>query len=184
MQLNQVDKATTYLARFARLIRALLESSKNNVVSFHKDLETLQLYLQLEQFRAGNKFSYDLQADEELVNGDYKIPPLIVQPFVENAIHHGLLNKENGDRRLVINARLQGDFIQYTIWDNGIGRAKGLEIKKRNRPEHRSYGIQITMDRLQLHNRDEKENGILITDLSENGVATGTRVEVMIRINH
>lgn len=183
MQTNQADKATTYLARFARLIRSVLENSKNNVVPFHKDLEALQLYLQLEQFRAGNKFSYEVHADEELINGDYKIPPLIVQPFVENAIQHGLLNKETGDRKLLINARLQGDFIQYSISDNGVGRVKGMEIKERNRPEHRSYGMQITTERLQLHNRNGSEDDIVITDLSDDGLSNGTRIEVRIKID-
>lgn len=183
MQTNQADKATTYLTRFARLIRSVLENSKDNVVPFHKDLETLQLYLQLEQFRAGNKFSYEVHADEELINGDYKVPPLIVQPFVENAIQHGLLNKETGDRQLLINARLQGNFIQYTICDNGVGRVKGLEIKNRNRPEHRSYGMQITTERLQLHNRNGSENDIVITDLASDGSSNGTRIEVRIKID-
>lgn len=184
MQTNQADKATTYLNRFAKLIRALLENSKNNVVSFHKDLETLTLYLQMEQFRAGNKFSFDLQADQELVNGDYKIPPLIVQPFVENAIQHGLLNRELGERKLKIEARLQGDYIQYRISDNGVGRTMAADIKKRNRPEHISYGIQITTERLQLHNHHTKEQDIIITDLYEQGKPAGTQVDVLIRIDH
>lgn len=183
MQTNQADKATTYLTRFGRLIRSVLENSKDNVVPFHKDLETLQLYLQLEQFRAGNKFSYEVHADEELINGDYKIPPLLVQPFVENAIQHGLLNKETGDRKLFINASLQGEFIQYSICDNGVGRVKGLEIKERNRPEHKSYGMQITTERLQLHNRNGIENDIVITDLSDNGLSNGTKIEVRIKID-
>jgi LytS/YehU family sensor histidine kinase len=183
MQTNQADRATTYLTRFARLIRSVLENSKNNVVPFHKDLETLQLYLQLEQFRAGNKFSYELHADEELINGDYKVPPLIVQPYIENAIHHGLLNKESGDRRLFIDASVKGDFIHYIIRDNGVGRVRGLEIKKRNRPEHRSYGMQITIERLQLHNGNGIENDILITDLAGNGSSGGTQIEVRVKID-
>ena len=181
MQNNQADKATAYLASFARLIRSLLENSKNNVVPFHKDIETLQLYLHLERFRTGNKFSYDLQVDPELVNGDYKVPPLIVQPFVENAIQHGLLNKENGDRRLSISASLYNGFIKYIICDNGVGREKAGEIKSRNKPEHRSYGIRITAERLQLYNQNKKEEDIIITDLSEDGQANGTRIEVRVR---
>ena len=126
IQTNQPDKATTYLARFAKLIRSLLESSKNNLVPFYKDFETLQLYLELEQFRANNKFSYKLYADEELLQGDYKVPPLIIQPFVENAIHHGLMNKQHGERKLMVTASLKNNFIQYTISDNGVGRTKAM----------------------------------------------------------
>jgi ligand-binding sensor domain-containing protein/two-component sensor histidine kinase len=181
MQTNQADRATTYLNSFARLIRSVLENSKNNMVPFHKDIETLQLYLHLEQFRASNKFSYELKVDDELVNGDYKVPPLILQPFVENAIQHGLLNKQSGERRLSIHARLQDGFIQYIIADNGVGRVRAGEIKAMNRPEHKSYGIQITTERLQLHNQTEKGGDIVITDLSENGLANGTRIEVRIK---
>lgn len=181
MQTNQADKATTYLAMFARLIRSLLENSKNNVIPLHKDVETLQLYLDLELFRTSNKFSYDLQVDPELINGDYKVPPLIIQPFVENAIQHGLLNKQDGPRRLSIIASLHDGFIQYVICDNGVGREKAGEIKNRNKPEHKSYGILITAERLQLYNQNDQEKDIIITDLSEDGQAYGTRIEVRIR---
>jgi LytS/YehU family sensor histidine kinase len=181
MQTNQADKATAYLNSFARLIRSVLEYSKNNVVLFHKDLETLQLYLHLEQFRASNKFSYELLVDDELVNSDYKVPPLIVQPFVENAIQHGLLNKLDGERKLSITARLKEGFIQYIISDNGVGRAKASTIKSMNKPEHRSYGIQITTQRLHLHNQNGKAEDIIITDLSEDGIASGTRIEVRVK---
>jgi ligand-binding sensor domain-containing protein/two-component sensor histidine kinase len=181
MQTNQADKATAWLNSFARLIRSVLENSKNNMVPFHKDLETLQLYIHLEQFRTSNKFMYELQVDPELINGDYKVPPLIVQPFVENAIQHGLLNRQAGERKLSVHARLHDGFIQYIIRDNGVGRARAGEIKSLNRPEHRSYGIQITTERLQLHNQKGKGDDIVITDLSENGLASGTQIEVRVK---
>ena len=186
IQTHQPDKATTYLSRFAKLLRSLLESSKNNVVPFYKDFETLQLFLQLEKFRCNNKFSYTLQADEELLQGDYKVPPLIVQPFVENAIHHGLLNKETGQRHLSVKASLQNNFINYTIIDNGVGRVKALEIKKLNKPDQQSYGIQITTERIELHNKNnhlkDKANDILITDTVKDGIADGTQVQIRLKI--
>jgi len=182
IQTNQTDKATTYLARFAKLIRSLLESSKNNVVPFHKDFETLQLFLQLEQFRCNNKFVYDLQADDELINGDYKVPPLIIQPFVENAIHHGLLNKQTGERKLLVKASVENNFIRYIVQDNGVGRIKALEIKNLNRPEHQSYGIQISTERIHLYNQNKKTDDIFITDLVDEGRAVGTEVKVNLKI--
>ncbi len=186
IQTHQPDKATTYLSRFAKLLRSLLESSKNNVVPFYKDFKTLELFLQLEKFRCNNKFSYTLQADEELLQGDYKVPPLIVQPFVENAIHHGLLNKETGQRHLSVKASLQNNFINYTIIDNGVGRLKALEIKKLNKPDQQSYGIQITTERIDLHNKNnhlkDKANDILITDTIKDGMADGTQVQIRLKI--
>jgi ligand-binding sensor domain-containing protein len=182
IQTNQKEKATTYLAKFAKLIRSILDSSKNNVVLFQKDFESLQLYLQMEQFRCSNKFIYELKADEELLNSDYKLPPLIIQPFVENAILHGLLNKQNGDRKLIISAALENDTIKYTVTDNGVGRARAEEIKEINKPEHQSYGITITTERVHLYNQNGKSNDITITDLSDNGQPSGTKVEIRLKI--
>ena len=183
IQTNQPDKATTYLSRFAKLIRSVLESTKHNLVPFYKDFETLQLYIELEQFRFGNKFNYTVHADEELMEGDFKVPPLLVQPFVENAIHHGLMNKLKGERNLCINAYLQSDYIQYTIKDNGVGRIKALEIKRQNKPEHNSYGIEISSQRIQLHN-NRKNNNIIISDLMCNENPSGTEVAIKIKIDN
>lgn len=183
IQTNQKEKATVYLSRFAKLIRNVLDSSKNNVVSFQKDLESLQLYLQMEQFRCSNRFDYTINAGNELLQGDYKVPPLILQPFVENAIHHGLLNKETDDRKLEVTAAIKDDTICYTITDNGIGRKEAAKLKEINKPEHRSYGIQITEERLRLYNQ---ENGaaddLIITDLYKDGEVSGTKVEIRLAI--
>ncbi|HEY0731512.1 MAG TPA: histidine kinase, partial [Chitinophagaceae bacterium] len=127
---GNADKATVYLSRFARLIRLVLDSLKNNLVPFQKDFETMQLYLELEQFRCNHKFSYSLMADPDLQNGDYKVPPLIAQPFIENAIHHGLLNKSDDNRKLEIMASLVEGQIVYSITDNGIGRRKAAVLKE------------------------------------------------------
>ena len=181
IQTNQAEKATTCLARFAKLIRAVLDSSKNNLVPFQKDLDTLKLYLEMEQFRCNNKFLYELKVDDDLLEGDFKIPPMIIQPFIENAIHHGLLNKEASDRLLKINAELKDDHIVYSISDNGIGRKSAAIIKENNRPGQLSYGIQITRERIQLHNKNGIDEDLKITDLEENGVAKGTRA--VVRIN-
>jgi ligand-binding sensor domain-containing protein/putative methionine-R-sulfoxide reductase with GAF domain/anti-sigma regulatory factor (Ser/Thr protein kinase) len=181
IQTNQKDKATTYLARFAKLIRNVLDSSKNDTVSFQKDYETLELYLQMEQFRCNDKFTYELAAEDELLNSDYKVLPLIVQPFVENAIHHGLLNKLNKDRKLIVSAILENDYIKYTVIDNGVGRAKARQLNELNKPEHQSYGIDITKERIQLYNQTGENNNVTITDLFENNEPAGTRVEIRVK---
>ena len=180
VQTGQADKATTYLARFAKLVRGVLESSKNNLVPFQKDFETLGLYLELEQFRCNNKFSYQLTTAPALLHGDYKVPPLIIQPFIENAIHHGLLNKQDGDRQLTVTAQLNDEHIIYTITDNGIGRKMATELKEINRPGQQSYGIDITKDRIKLHNKNSKTNDVQITDLEQEGIALGTKVLISI----
>ncbi|HEY0678874.1 MAG TPA: histidine kinase [Chitinophagaceae bacterium] len=180
VQTKQTDKATLYLARFAKLIRAVLDSSKNNLVPFHKDYEAMQLYLEMEQFRCNNKFSYNFNVDDELMYGDYKVPPLIIQPFIENAIHHGLLNKQQDDRQLSVTASLEEDFIVYMVTDNGIGRHKAAIIKERNKPEHHSYGIGITRERISLHNHKVAPDDVQITDLEKDGDALGTTAIIRI----
>jgi ligand-binding sensor domain-containing protein/putative methionine-R-sulfoxide reductase with GAF domain/anti-sigma regulatory factor (Ser/Thr protein kinase) len=182
IQTNQKEKATTYLARFAKLIRNVLDSSKNDVVAFQKDYETLELYLQMEQFRCSNKFTYELLAEDELMYGDYKVLPLIVQPFVENAIHHGLLNKQIGDKKLMVNAILENDYIIYNITDNGVGREKAQQLKEINKPEHQSYGIDITKERIQLYNQNKETDNVIITDMFEKNEPSGTKVEIKIKI--
>jgi tetratricopeptide (TPR) repeat protein len=181
IQTNQPDKATTCLSRFAKLVRGVLDSSKNNLVPFEKDFETMKLYLEMEKFRCNNKFNYDLEADDELLHGDYKVPPLIIQPFIENAIHHGLLNKPGSNRHLKVNAHLENEYIIYSITDNGVGRKKAHAIKQMNKPDQQSYGLEITRERIQLHNRDDKETDLMISDLEEAGLPAGT--EAVVRIN-
>jgi sensor histidine kinase YesM len=182
IQTNQKEKATTYLARFAKLIRNVLDSSKNDVVAFQKDYETLQLYLQLEQFRCNNKFNYELIADDELLNSDVRVPPLLVQPFVENAIHHGLLNKQYGERTLKISAILEAEYVIYRVWDNGVGRSKARQLKDINKPGQQSYGIDITSERIRLYNQTMDNSDVTITDLFENNEASGTKVEIRVTI--
>ena len=116
------------------MIRFVLDSSKNNLVPFQNDFNTLRLYLEMEQFRCNHKFSYSLTADPELVEGDYKVPPLLIQPFIENAIHHGLLNKPTAYRLLEVNVRLMDEYITYSVIDNGIGRQQANRLKELNRP--------------------------------------------------
>ncbi len=180
IQTNQADKATSYLSRFARLIRSVLDGSKNNLVPFQQDFETIRLYLEMEQFRCNNKFSFVLTADQELLNGDYRVPPLIIQPFIENAIHHGLLTKQDPDRQLTISAQLQDEQIMYSITDNGIGRKEAAILKEINRPGQQSYGIDITRQRIHLHNRNDISKDVQISDLEMNGIASGTKAVVII----
>lgn len=178
IQTEQKEKATNYLAKFAQLIRAILENSKNNTIPCWKDLEALQLYLQMEELRWDKKINYSVTIANEIQQGDYKVPPMVVQPFVENAIHHGLLNKVAPDKKLTIEVKLEGNKIKYTVTDNGVGRLKAGEYKKLNRTSSASFGIQITKDRINLFNQDTN-GSVKITDLY-NGQQQpdGTKVEV------
>ncbi|MHA4812513.1 sensor histidine kinase [Flavitalea flava] len=178
IQNSEKDKATLYLSKFAKLIRSVLETSKTNLVPCWKDMETLKLYIELEEFRYDKKFSYTISIDDEIVNGDYKVPPLVIQPFVENAIHHGLLNKIDADKKLIIDVFAGENCICYRIEDNGVGRAKSAIYNEINRASHQSMGMQITNDRINLFNQN-KNGAIKITDLLDSyNTPLGTRVEL------
>lgn len=178
IQTDQKAKATDYLAKFAQLIRAILENSKSNSIPCWKDLDALKLYLEMESLRWDYKINYLMNIDPQIQNGDYKVPPMAIQPFVENAIHHGLLNKIGIDKKLDIEVKLEDRFIKYTITDNGVGRIKAGQYKKLNHISRKSLGLEITSERIHLFNKNE-DNSIKITDLYDaQGEPDGTKVEV------
>ena len=171
--------ATIYLGKFARLIRNILDSSRQNTIAFSKDLETLQLYIDLERFRSGHNFDAEIVTDPSLTGDDIKVPPLIIQPYVENAIQHGLRNMDGGNGKLLIEIFRQDGKLVYVIEDNGVGRAASATTGRK----HKSYGLEMSGDRLRLFNQ-ELELPVIITDLETDGHASGTRVQVSLTIKH
>jgi ligand-binding sensor domain-containing protein len=175
---NDKYNATLYLNKFAKLLRNILDSSKQNVVAFTKDTETLKLYIELEELRHENKFKTSINIDDELLSNDYKVPPLIIQPFVENAILHGLKNREDNEGLLQIEIKKVADKIEYSIKDNGIGRKAAAMIAQN---KEASYGMQMSNDRIKLFNKEEKPS-VQINDLYKDDIATGTEVKVLLNI--
>jgi two-component system, LytTR family, sensor kinase len=178
IQSNDKYHATVYLNKFAKLIRNILDSSKQDTIALTKDLETLKLYIEMEQFRHENKFTAAVKADDTLLQDDYKVPPLIVQPFVENAILHGLRNKEGNEGLLTVEIKKVDDKIQYTITDNGIGRVAAEKIMQ-NKESH--YGMQMSYDRIKLFNKEETAS-VQVNDLYNKDKPTGTEVKVLLNI--
>jgi hypothetical protein len=185
MMQNEKRKASDYLHKFALLIRTILESSRNEITSVALDIEALKLYIDLEQMRFNNKFNYEEKIDSELLEGDYNVPSLLIQPYVENAIVHGIAHSDKADLKLTVTATLENDFIKYVIEDNGVGRNQSANYNKINKLHHKSIGLKITEDRVHLFNQSENSNGhINITDLfDEDNKPAGTKVEVKIKAN-
>ncbi|HEY1167217.1 MAG TPA: histidine kinase [Chitinophaga sp.] len=175
---NNRAQANQYMSKFSKLIRLILDHSRQKKITLRDELEVAMLYIQLEQIRFEHRFQFDI-----LVNGTdpdiTEVPPLIIQPFIENAILHGLLpQKQEG--KLKVEIIKDDSCIQCIIEDNGIGRAAARQIKETSGHKRRSHGMEITIKRITLFN---KENGlsadIRIIDLeNENGQAAGTRVEI------
>lgn len=181
---NESGKASEYLNNFARLMRLILQNSRSNYISLKDELEALDLYLQMEALRFRDKFAYTIQADDELDTASIVIPPMLIQPYVENAIWHGLMHKHDGSPGQVsIRISRRGNNLVCVVEDNGIGRAKAASLKAQ-RPGNpkRSMGMQITADRIEMINKlYNTKTSVQVIDLrDENGGGTGTRVELVI----
>jgi ligand-binding sensor domain-containing protein/anti-sigma regulatory factor (Ser/Thr protein kinase) len=174
---NKTHLASDYLTKFSRLMRLILENSKNESITLEKEIETLRLYLLMESIRFDKKFDYTIYVEPGIDEQIIKVPPMIVQPYAENAIWHGLLHKKEKGK-VTIGIKKTNDALRIIIEDNGIGRGKAAEMKSKNSTSSKSYGMQITEQRIkQLNNK----NTIDTTDLKdENENACGTRVELSI----
>jgi ligand-binding sensor domain-containing protein len=182
---NEKRLASDYLNKFAMLMRMILENSRKQVVPFANDMEALRLYVDLEKLRFEDKFRYITEIDPALMTGDYKVAPLLIQPFVENAILHGIAPSERKDLYLRIAVQLDGEYIRYTIEDNGIGRPASLSYTTKSRTaEHKSLGLQISRERIDIINRLQGSDGTLeIIDLQdESRQPAGTRVLLTLKI--
>jgi len=178
---NDKLSSNKYLTKFAKLMRITLDNSQNEIIPLSKEIESLNLYIELEQMRFDNKFSFEIvnnvTIDEDLIS----IQPLIIQPFVENAIWHGIMHRKNSEGgKLKIQFNIIHNSLKCIVEDNGIGRKKADEFKKQNKPEHISLGTQITESRIDLINKLHKGKlNINYTDLcDENNNSTGTKVEI------
>ncbi|NLR65532.1 histidine kinase [Chitinophaga varians] len=178
MMKSETEQALAYLARFARLIRNVLDNSQLNNIPVSKEVNMLTNYLELEKLRFADAFEYEFVVDPELEQDFVEIPTMILQPFVENAIWHGILHIPDQGKIRIMFARV-GDRVLCTIEDNGIGRAKSAALRKMD-TQHYSRGLQITRDRLQLYNsRFNMDASFDIEDLNDGaGNATGTRVNI------
>ena len=179
---NNSDKASEYLGKFSKLIRLVLENSRSEKVTLRNEIETLKLYMDMEAMRFGNKVSYQVNVDADLETDSVQIPPLLLQPFVENAIWHGLMHKELGgtvvinvETRLIAslpsgnaslpsgNASLRSgnatlpppthQILRVSITDDGVGRAKAAEYKSKSANVNKSFGMKVTAERIELINQ-------------------------------
>ena len=181
---KDLDGASLYLTKFAKLIRLMLENSEKPTVPLEKELALVASYIQLESLTNNGKISYRINVDPEIDQEAIHIPSMVLQPFIENAIWHGLMNKKEHEGHIKIIIRESIDLLKCMIEDNGIGREKALELKKKAVLKSRSMGLTITQKRLQLLSKKELRNMIRFTDLKgPTDLPIGTRVDVLIPIS-
>lgn len=180
---NDPNSAHKYLTKFARLIRSVLENSKRDVILLSHEIESLTLYIELEALRASFSFDFSITVHTDTNPDSVLVPPMLIQPFVENAILHGLMPLTDKRGHLTIEFSQEGHILKCMIEDNGIGRAAAEEIKAKKSSTHVSMGTSVTQERLDILN---KQNGIptqvKIIDKEVNGLPAGTLVEICIEL--
>lgn len=180
---NDQKTASLYLTKFARLIRIILDNSENREVELSSEIEALKLYVEIESLRFDKKFQYEISADDSLLNNEILIPPMVIQPYVENAIWHGLLHKE-AEGHLRISFSLEEALLVCVVEDDGIGREKSKEYQSKT-STRKSLGLKITAERIELLNEHARvKGGVTIEDLKNaNGDAAGTRIIIKIPLH-
>lgn len=180
---NDQETAHTYLSKFSKLIRAILEQSRSEFISLAEEVYVLKLYLELEALRFDNRFHYSITVSDDIDVEEQQIPPMLLQPHVENAIKHGLIHTVS-DGRIDIVIRREGESIVCSVIDNGIGRQRSQSLREKSLVRHISRGTGLTEERLSiLNNLHSAQYGIQTHDLSDStGAARGTRVDVRIAI--
>jgi tetratricopeptide (TPR) repeat protein len=180
IQKGDNKKATKYLIIFSRFVRMVLESSQSHVVPLEEELALIGHYLKLEENRFDQRFSYDISIDDPEKIKEVKIPPLLLQPFVENAILHGLLPSKKETRKLHIRVSFTNNITKVIIEDNGVGNTK--ENNRKSNSSHKSMGTKITTDRINHYNKNYNSHISYSTEVikDESGLPDGTRVFVAV----
>ncbi|MGE0636930.1 MAG: sensor histidine kinase [Bacteroidia bacterium] len=173
---SDIKNTNYYLSRFSSLMRKVLDASGSNEITLNDEVEMLELYLELEKLRFGNDFTYTITVQKGISRDETKLPSLILQLFVENAIKHGLLHKK-GDKKLSVEFLVHNNILVCSVTDNGVGRTRSAEIKQRSALAHQSFATKATEKRLELINSSrQKKIKLQVIDLMEGEKALGTKV--------
>lgn len=177
---GDVENSYSYITTFSNLVRRTLNYSERDFIDFDQEIKLIEIYLSLEKLRFKKDFTYTVLTNEI---ADIQIPPMLIQPFIENALVHGLLHKV-GPKELVISFELEENLI-CTIRDNGIGREAAKAIKKRQKSEHESFSGKAIRNRFEILSKVFNEQfGYEYEDLFENNVLCGTKVTLHIPVKH
>lgn len=181
---NDSYQAELFLSRFANLMRYYLDSSSKKWVGFNEEINALKTNLELERLRMNKSFDFDIEVPYNMDVDEIEIPPMLMQPFIENSVKHGFRNK-GSKGQLDIGFELIADVLICTITDNGIGREKAAEFSKKSK-DHQSKGVKLTNERLEKHNRKKGKNYFIrIVDIyDDNNKPAGTKVIIRLPVQY
>nr|WP_321229601.1 histidine kinase [uncultured Psychroserpens sp.] len=178
---NDERTANKYLSDFSHLMRAVLENSEEDFIPLQKEIELLELYTKLEHFRFQDKFDYDITVNEDVVVGEYQIPPMLLQPYIENAVWHGLRYKtEKGHLQITV-AKKSDNEITITVADDGIGRTRSKDLKTENQQKQKSKGMGNIKKRVAILNDMYKDKVDVFIDDNSAEEDAGTKVVVTLK---
>jgi LytS/YehU family sensor histidine kinase len=185
---DKEDEARYYLAKFSRLMRSILDNSGKSLITLQEEIETLENYLMIEQFCHGNRFDYTVNYDQSLETSFISIPPMLIQPFVENAIKHGFkFDETEADRRgnILIDFSEKDNVLTCRVRDNGIGRKRSAQLKNESKETyHISTALAVTKERLEVLKREKGTGELIINDLQDlDGNSTGTEIILHLSID-
>lgn len=177
---NDERNANRYLSEFSALMRAVLENSDEDFIPFTKEIELLELYVKLEHNRFKEKFDYSISVDETIRLEEFSIPPMLLQPYIENAIWHGLRYKEEKGKLEIIIHKIDEESISILIQDDGVGRERSSKLKTKNQLKRKSKGMNTIQNRIAiLNNMYQGRVDVEVSDAFEDG--TGTKVELILK---
>jgi sensor histidine kinase YesM len=179
---NNAKLADEYLGKFSTLMRMVLENSEQKEILLSEDIKALGLYMELEALRANNRFTFEIKIEDDIDADNTLVPPLLMQPFVENSIRHGLSEKE-GAGKILIHFAIQDDMLICNIEDNGIGLEKSKAIKSiESKMNKKSLGIKITQSRINILNQ-HKKNKIASMNIRDAGHGTNVEIKLPLVLN-
>ena len=173
--------ANRFLSEFSQLMRLVLENSQEDFIPLYKEQEILSLYLKLEHYRFRDKFDYEIIADDDVNAETIWVPPMLVQPYIENAVWHGLRYREEKGK-LALRFHKENDDLVVEITDNGIGRKRSAELKTENQKKHNSTGLKNISERLSIINNVYHANYRVLIEDMENGPGTRVRIYLPVRL--
>jgi LytS/YehU family sensor histidine kinase len=182
IQQHEEEKSVNYLTTFSKLIRTLFNNADKKEISLYDEIETCKLYLQLEAMRFDAKFSYSVNIDDNIDLKSVQVPALIIQPFIENAIWHGIVPRSTGGG-VSLNVNQNNGVIDIVIEDDGIGRDASRQNRSDSGLTHQSKGVNLTQSRLELDNLLQQRQASLetIDKKDEKGISAGTKVIIKIK---
>ncbi len=178
---NDMEKAEKYLVKYSRLIRKVLENNMEKLVSVQDEIVMLSLYMDIEAMRFKQGFDYEIEFDSEFKPTQYMIPPMLIQPYIENAIFHGIIHKKLEKGTISVAFSIENDKIKISVEDNGIGRDQS-KMKKSKSSDHKSLGMLITHQRIKHANSGEEVIPMIVDLKNDSHESCGTKVTLFLPI--